>query len=52
MYARVHRASRDMEPEVSCVEETSGKAELLGPLVATPTSYSYLLECSLGLCRK
>ena len=47
VYARVSRAHRDSEPELSCVDP-SGKANGLGPL---PVS-GYLFKCSIGLCRK
>ncbi len=49
VYARVVRAHKDIEPELSCME-VSGKASGLGPLPASPSGY--MLQCSMGLSRK
>lgn len=47
VYARVSRAHRDMEAELSCMD-TSGKANGLGQLPVE----GYLVHCSIGLARK
>ena len=48
VYARVSRAHKDMEAELSCVDGTSGKSNGLGPLPVQ----GYLIHCSMGLARK
>ena len=48
MYARVSRSHKDMEPELSCVDGTSGKSAGLGQLPVEGN----MLHCSIGLCRK
>ena len=48
VYARVSRAHRDMEAELSCIDG-SGKASGLGPL---PVAGYLIQRCSIGLARK
>ncbi|KAK9729373.1 exosome non-catalytic core subunit rrp40 [Basidiobolus ranarum] len=47
VYARVSLANKDMEPELECVNPTSGKSEGYGEL-----KDGFMFKCSLGLCRK
>ncbi|KAF2105113.1 hypothetical protein NA57DRAFT_63292 [Rhizodiscina lignyota] len=47
VYARISSASRDMDPELSCVSASSGKADGLGPLKG-----GMLFDVSLGFCRR
>lgn len=47
VYARVSLASRDMEPEIECVDPSTGKADGFGELKG-----GLMVECSLELCRK
>lgn len=47
VYARMIVANKDMEPEVSCVNSASGKAEGFGALDG-----GYMFKCSTGLARQ
>ncbi|OBZ83974.1 putative exosome complex component rrp40 [Choanephora cucurbitarum] len=47
VYCRVALANPDMEPELECVNPTTGKADGFGEL-----SGGYMFKCSLGLCRR
>ncbi len=47
MYGRVSLANKDMEPEVECVNHTTGKSAGFGLL-----KDGYVLKTSLNLCRR
>lgn len=47
IYARISSAGRDMDPELSCISASSGKADGLGPLKG-----GMLFDISLGFCRR
>ncbi|ORY31352.1 hypothetical protein BCR39DRAFT_526256 [Naematelia encephala] len=47
VYARVSLASRDMEPELECVDPATGKAEGFGELKG-----GVMVNCSLQMCRQ
>jgi exosome complex component RRP40 len=46
LYARISHSSSSMEPELECVDPTTGKAEGYGELKG-----GLLVEASLALCR-
>ncbi|KAJ3344345.1 exosome non-catalytic core subunit rrp40 [Gonapodya sp. JEL0774] len=46
VYARVSLANRDMEPELECVDQTTGRAEGFGELKG-----GFVVSCSLGMAR-
>ncbi|KXS20375.1 hypothetical protein M427DRAFT_94422 [Gonapodya prolifera JEL478] len=46
VYARVSVAHRDMEPELECVDQTTGRAEGFGELKG-----GFMIKCSLGMAR-
>lgn len=47
IYARVSLANKDMEPELECINPTSGKAEGYGELKG-----GFMFKCSLGMARR
>ncbi|OZJ01623.1 hypothetical protein BZG36_05354, partial [Bifiguratus adelaidae] len=47
VYARVMLAVPDLEPEIECVNPTSGKADGFGPLTG-----GFVITCSLGMSRR
>ncbi|RUS17964.1 hypothetical protein BC937DRAFT_89304 [Endogone sp. FLAS-F59071] len=47
VYARVSLANRDMEPELECINPTTGRADGFGELKG-----GFMFRCSLGLCRR
>jgi exosome complex component RRP40 len=47
IYARVMLAVPDLEPEIECVNPTSGKADGFGPLTG-----GFVITCSLGMSRR
>jgi len=47
IYARIAVANKDMEPELECVNPTTGRADGFGELKS-----GYVIKCSLGLCRR
>ncbi|KAK6100138.1 exosome non-catalytic core subunit rrp40 [Batrachochytrium dendrobatidis] len=46
VYARVSLANKDMEPEIECINPSSGKADGFGEL-----NDGFMIKCSLGMCR-
>lgn len=54
VYARVVLASRDMEPECTCVDPVTGKSEGYGELKVPEREEGVcmLFKCSLGLARR
>ena len=47
VYARVSLANKDMEPEIECINPSSGKADGFGEL-----NDGFMIKCSLGMCRR
>lgn len=47
VYARVTLANKDMEPELDCVNPTTGKADGFGEL-----KDGFVIKSSLGLARR
>lgn len=54
VYARVILAEKHTEPEVTCVDPETGKAEGFGPLRLNEREkgFTMLFEMSLGLSRR
>ena len=47
VFARVTSATRDMDPEIECVDPKDAKAGGYGQLKG-----GYVMDCSLQLCRR
>ena len=47
VYARVMLAVRDMEPELECVNPSTGKADGFGLLTG-----GFVVQCSIGMSRR